>query len=91
MKPSPSFAEEIFGGHAAVAENHFGGVAGAHAQLIFFFAGTKPGRAFLDDERGNAVLLFRGIGDGHGDANVGVVAVGGECFRAVEHPSSITS
>ncbi len=32
------------------------------------------------------MVLFAGVGDGHGDANIGVVAVGGERLCAVDHP-----
>ena len=35
------FAQQIFAGHKAIAENHFGGVAGAHSELVFFFARAK--------------------------------------------------
>ena len=53
-------AQKIFRGDAAIAENHFGSVAGAHSQLVFFFAGAKAGRALFHDKGGDAVgLLFR--------------------------------
>ena len=34
-------------------------------------------------------MFFRRIGDGHGDANIRVVAVGGERLRAVDHPAAV--
>ena len=89
MKPSPSLPKQIFGRHAAIGEDHFARVACAQAQLVFLFAGTKSGRALLYDKRGNPVLFFRRIGDGHGHAHIGVVAVGRECLRAVDHPAAI--
>ena len=52
-------AEEIFGGHAAIGEDDFAGVAGAQAELVFFLAGAKAGSSLLDDERGDAVVLLR--------------------------------
>ena len=86
-KPSPSLAQQIFLGHAAIGEHDFGSVAGAHAELVFFFAGAKAGRSLFDDEGGDAVGTFALVGDGHGHADVGIVAVGGEGFRAVDHPA----
>ena len=82
-------AEEIFGGHAAIGEDDLAGVAGAQAELVFLLAGAKAGSSLLDDERRDAVVFLRGVGDGHGDANVGVVAVGGEGLRAVEDPGAV--
>ena len=48
-------AQQIFLGHETIAEDNFGSVAGAHAQLVFLFAGAEAGRALLDDEGGDAV------------------------------------
>ena len=79
-------AEQICCGHVAIGEDNFGRVAGAHAELIFFFAGAKTGRALFEDEGADAVGFLGFVGDGHGHADVGVVAVGGEGFRAVEDP-----
>ena len=79
-------AQQIFRGHPAIAENYFGRVAGAQAQLVFFFARTKAGSSLLQDERGDSVAAFGLVGEGHADADVRVVAVGGERFGAVEHP-----
>ena len=52
------WAEQIFTRNAAIGENDFGGVAGAHAQLVFFFAGAKTGHALFQDERADAVRAF---------------------------------
>ena len=41
----------------------------------------------LDDEGGNAVLRGGAVGDRHGDADIGVMRVGGESLGAVEHPA----
>jgi hypothetical protein len=51
-------AEQVFRRHAAIGENNFARVAGAQAELVFFFAGTKAGRSLLDDEGGNSVAAF---------------------------------
>ena len=51
-------AQAIIGRHFAIGENNFGRVAGAQAELIFFFAGAKTGDAFFEDERGDAVREF---------------------------------
>ncbi len=83
------FAEQIFRRDVAIGENDFAGVAGAQPELVFFLAGLEAGRSLLDDERGNAVALLCGVGDGHAHADVGVVAVGGEGFRAVDDPAAV--
>ena len=80
------FAQQILRRHTAIAEHHFGGVAGAHAQLVFFLSRTESRRSLLDEERGDAVRILGAIGDRHGHADVGVVPVGGEGLGAVEHP-----
>ena len=50
-------AQQIFGGHAAIGENHFARVARAQAELVFLLAGTKAGSSLLDDERGDAMAV----------------------------------
>src|SRR5271166_1835309 len=79
-------AEKILGGDFAVGEDNFGSVAGAHAQLVFFLAGAKTGSSLFKDERADAVRAFGFVGDGHGHADIGIVTVRGEGFRAVENP-----
>ena len=86
MKPSPSAPSEILSGHAAVGENHFRGVAGAQAELVFFLAGLESGRSLFDDEGADAVRAFGFVGHRHHHGNVGIVAVGGEGLRAVDDP-----
>jgi hypothetical protein len=61
----------------------------AHAQLVFFFARAKTRVALLHDKRGNSFCSFWLVGHGHGHANVRVVAVGDEGFRAVENPAAV--
>ena len=48
-------AEQVFGGDLAVFEDQLAGVAGAEAELVFFFAGAEAGGALLDDEGGEAM------------------------------------
>src|SRR5206468_2796644 len=71
---------------AAILENQFGRVAGAHAELVLFLAGTDAGPLHLDGEGGDAVLLVLAIGDGEDDGDVGVAGIGDEVLRAVEDP-----
>ena len=82
-------AEQVRVRDEAIAENHFGGVAGAHAQLIFFFARAKTRIALFHDERGNSFRALGLVGHGHGHAHIRVVAVGDKCFRAVENPAAV--
>ena len=56
-------------------------------ELVFLLAGAKTGRVFLENEGGDAVLRGGAVGHRHADANIGVVRVGGERLRAVEHPA----
>ena len=86
MKPSPSSPRRFSSGNAAIGENDFGSVAGAQAELVFFFAGLEAGSSLFDDERADAVRVLGFVGDRHGHADVGVVAIGGEGFRAVDDP-----
>ncbi len=84
-----AFAQQLGSGKAAVFEDHFAGGAGAQAELVFLLAGAEPGRALFDDEGGDAMLRGGAVGDRHGDADVGVVRVGGESLGAVEHPAFV--
>jgi len=79
-------AEEIFPGDAAIGKDDFRSVAGAQAEFVFFLAGFEAGSSLFDDEGADTVRGFGFIGDGHGNADVGVMAVGGESFCAVENP-----
>ena len=82
-------AHEILGGHAAVGENEFAGVAGAQAELVFLLAGTKAGGSLLHDESRDAAILFGGVGGGDHHADIGIVAVGDEGLRAVDDPTAV--
>src|SRR5439155_27318960 len=73
-------------GDAAVLETELGGVAGVHAELVLFFAGTDARPFHLHGEGGDAVLLVVAVGDGQDDGDVGVARVGDEVLRAVEDP-----
>ena len=79
-------AEQLSAGQAAVFENHFAGGAGSQAKLVFLLAEAEAGGVFVDQKRGDAVLGGGAVGDGHGDADIGIVGVGGESFGAVEEP-----
>src|SRR5262249_25844553 len=71
---------------ATVGEDYFGSVTGAQAELIFLLAGPETGSSLFDDESADAMGVFGLVGDRHGHADVGVVAVGGESFSAVYEP-----
>ena len=77
------------GREAAVFEDDFAGGAGAQAELVFLLAAAEAGGAFFDGEGGDAVLRGGAIGDRHGHAEIGVVGVGGEGLRPVEHPHAV--
>src|SRR6266478_9057160 len=79
-------AEKIFRRNFAVREDNLGSVAGAHTEFVFFFAGPETRHSLFKNKRTDAVRAFGLVGDGHGDARVRIVAVGGEGFRAVENP-----
>src|SRR6267154_1522451 len=49
-------------------------------------SGPRTRHSLFKNKRTDAVRAFGLVGDGHGDARVRVVAVGGEGFRAVENP-----
>ena len=83
------FAEHLRGRNAAIGENYFGSIAGADAKFIFFFAGLKSGHSLFQNESRNSVRACLAIGDGHRDADVGVMSVGGESFRAVQEPTAV--
>ena len=89
--PSPSLPEQIFRRDFAIGEDHFAGVAGAQSELIFFFPGLEAGSALFDDERRDAVAFLCGVGDRHTHADVRVMAIGGEGFRAVDDPGAVFS
>jgi len=52
-------AEKVFGGNAAVFKDEFEGGGGADTHLPFLLAEGKAGRALLDDEGADSVVLLR--------------------------------
>ena len=50
-------AKELVRADAAIGEEDFRGVTGAHAKLVFLFAGPKAGSALFQDERADAVRI----------------------------------
>src|SRR5438067_5295463 len=78
-------AQKIGRRHATVLKDHFGGVAGAQPQLVFFLAGAKTLHALFDNERREAVRSRGLIGHSDYNHNVSVMTVGDECLRPVEH------
>ncbi len=84
--PSPGFPSRLPGGHPAILEDHLAGVAGPHAELVFFPADAKTRRAFVDDKRRDAVMRRRPVRHRHRHADFGAVGVGGKRLRAVQHP-----
>ena len=57
--------------------------------LFSFLPGLNPGVPFSMMNAEIPWLFFDGIGDGHAHADVGVMAVGGESFRAVDDPAAV--
>ena len=55
--------------------------------LFSFLPAAHPGRAVLDDERGDAAVALGAIGDGHHDHDAADAAVRDEVLRPVEHPA----
>src|SRR5262249_5008703 len=80
------FADEAFRGKNTIFKNQFGRIAGAQAQLVFFFAGTETLRVFLNDECGKSVSVSGTVGNSDYNQNVRVVTIGDECLGAIEHP-----
>ena len=77
-------ADAIGGGNFAVGEDQFAAGGGADAELFFFLAGLESGRAFFDDQRGDAFFAFFGMGVDVDDGGIGGAAVGDPGFGAVE-------
>src|SRR5260221_7875272 len=71
-------AEEIGGGNVAVGEDDFRSVAGAEGKFILLLAGTEGWHAFFEDEGAESLRVLGFVRDGHGDAGVCVMTVGGE-------------
>ncbi len=87
MNPSCSAPSSASARHAAAAEDHFARVAGAHAELVFLAPRRHPGVAAFDDERRDAAMGARLVGDGHHHDHVADAAVGDERLGPVNHPA----
>ena len=87
MKPCPSSPINCAAGTRQFCRMHLGGLARAHAELVFLLAGEQARRAALDDERGNAFAALGLVGHRHDDQRVGGGAVRDERLRAVQHPA----
>ena len=82
----PFLAEQLVGRHAAVVEDDFARVAGAHAELVLFLAGRHARRPVFDDEGRDAAMSLRPVGHGDDDHHAADPAVGDERLGAVDHP-----
>jgi hypothetical protein len=77
-------ADAVGGWHFAVSENQFAAGGGADAKFFFFLAGFEAGRAFFDDEGGDAFFAFFRMRADVNDGRVGRAAVGDPGFCAVD-------
>src|SRR5207244_3243078 len=80
-------AQQVLGRNETVFEDKFRGVAGAQAQLVFLFAGTKSLGFLLHDKCGEAVGVSSTVSDRNHYHYVGVVSVGTEGLVSVQYPS----
>ena len=86
MKPSPSGPRRFSAG-TRQSEKITSEVSLARMPSLFsFLPGLESGHALFQDEGADAVGVFGFVGDRHGHADVGVMSVGGEGFRAVQNP-----
>ena len=81
------FPDQLVNGDTAIVEQHFAGIAGTHAQLVFFLPRRHSGCTALDDEGGDAFRAERAVGDGHHHHHVAHAAMGGERLRTVDAPA----
>ena len=77
-------ADAVGDGDFAVGENQFAAGSGTDAEFFFFLAGFEAGRAFFNNQRGDAFFTFFGIRVDVDDGCVGGAAVGDPGFGAVE-------
>ena len=68
----------------AIGEDEFAARGGVDAEFFFFLADFETGRAFFDDERGDAFFAFGRIGVDVDDGGVSGAAVGDPGFGAVD-------
>ena len=80
-----AFAADAIGfGDFAIGEDEFAARGGVDAEFFFFLADLEAGRAFFDDECGDAFFAFGRIGVDVDDGCVGGAAVGDPGFGAVD-------
>src|SRR5581483_2271301 len=79
-------ADEVRGGHAAVLEDELRRVGTADAELRLELPHAEPGRAALDDERGDPLVTQARLGLREHDRDAGLRAVRDEVLRAVQDP-----
>src|SRR5688572_29681835 len=79
-------AEQLAGGNAAILEDQFARLAGAHAELVLLLARPESRRPLLDDEGGDPTVALAAIGDRRHDHYVARPAVRDELLRPVDDP-----
>ena len=86
MKPWPSSPSRFSAGTRQSVKTT-SDVSLARMPILFsFFPGRNPGVPFSMMKAEMPCECLSSIGDGHGHANVGVVPIGREGLRAVQHP-----
>jgi hypothetical protein len=85
-KPSPSLPRIFSSGHAAILEDHFRGLAGAHAELVLLLTGFHTGCSAFDHEGGHALAVQQIAGAHDGHDHIAALAVGDPALGAVQHP-----
>ena len=70
----------------AIFKDQFSRVAGAQAQLVFFFPRTKPFRILIHQKRGEPVRVRGLVGHGNDHDDVSIVPVGAKRLGAVDDP-----
>src|SRR5439155_382304 len=83
-EPLALLAEQVLGGHAAVAEEHLAGRRALDPHLRLDPADLESGRVRFDDERGDAVVARTRFGLREADVDVRHTGVRDEALRAVE-------
>ena len=77
-------ADQVLGGDFHVLEEQLRSVLGFHAHFLQVLAFLEAFHALFDDQQAGALGAFAGVGLGHHDHDVGVLAVGDEGLGAVE-------
>src|SRR6185437_4193635 len=86
METIAYFTEPVGVGNTAVLEDHLRRFAGAHTQLIFFFATAETRCPAFDDEDRGVVLCPRLTGARDHDGDIAADAMGDPVLGAVDHP-----